>query len=116
MMAWAKATSKPEVFAKRILDRFGLSQYFDFICGATMDERRTTKQEVIEYALVTSGAKRENTVMVGDRKHDIEGAKACRMRSVGVTWGFGSKEELEGAGADFTAGSFKELEEILGRM
>ena len=110
------ATSKPEVFAKRILDKFGLSLYFDYICGATMDEKRTTKQEVIEYALVTSGAKRENTVMVGDRRHDIEGARACSMRSIGVTWGFGSKEELETAGADFTAGSFGELEDILGRM
>lgn len=110
------ATSKPEVFAKRILDKFGLSLYFDYICGATMDEKRTTKQEVIEYALVTSGAKRENTVMVGDRRHDIEGARACLMRSVGVTWGFGTWKELVEAGADFTAGSFSELEDILGRV
>ena len=110
------ATSKPEVFAKRILDRFGLSMYFDFVCGATMDEKRTTKREVIEYALEISGSARENTVMVGDRRHDIEGAKACCMRSIGVTWGFGSKEELEGAGADFTAGSFVELEEIIRKL
>ena len=110
------ATSKPEVFAKRILDRFGLSPYFDYVCGATMDEMRTTKREVIEYALEISGSARENTVMVGDRRHDVEGAKACCMRSIGVTWGFGSKEELEGAGADFTAGSFVELEEIIGKL
>ena len=107
------ATSKPELFAKRILDRFGLTPYFDYVCGATMGEQRTAKKDVIEYALGISGSLRESTVMVGDRRHDIEGAKACGMRSIGVLWGFGSREELVEAGADRIADSFGELEKIL---
>ena len=110
------ATSKPEFFAKRILDRFGLAEYFDYVCGATMGEQRTAKKDVIEYALHLSESQRDNTVMVGDRRHDIEGAKACGLKSVGVTWGFGSQEELETAGADRIAGTFEELESILAQI
>ena len=95
------ATSKPEVFAQRILEYFGLSGYFDDICGATLDSSRSTKEEVIRYALdknkITDYGE---VIMVGDRMHDIEGAKAVGIASIGVLFGYGSREELEEAGAD----------------
>lgn len=95
------ATSKPEVFAKIILEHFGLEKYFTDICGAELDGRRSRKEEVIRYALerndITDYAE---AVMVGDRMHDIEGAKAVGLVSIGVLFGYGSREELEEAGAD----------------
>ena len=70
------ATSKPEDFAKRIMAHFDLAQYCDFVCGATMDETRTDKAEVIAYALETAGIiDKSRVVMVGDREHDVVGAK-----------------------------------------
>lgn len=99
----AMATSKPEVFAKRIADKFELTPYFDFIGGSLMDNSRTDKGEVIEYVLASIGAEREKTIMVGDRSHDILGAKKCGIKSVGVLYGFGSLEELKEAKADYIA-------------
>lgn len=96
------ATSKPEHFARKILDHFGLSQYFSCMTGATMDETRTGKAEVIACALERLG-KNGTAVMVGDREHDILGAKAHGLDSIGVLYGYGSREELEAAGADWIA-------------
>ena len=107
------ATSKPEGFAKQILEHFGLATYFDGIYGSTMDETRNTKDAVIAYARAESGADREDTVMVGDRHHDIDGAKKNGMRSVGVLFGYGTRAELEGAGADAIAETVDELQKIL---
>lgn len=107
------ATSKPEVFAKRIADKFGLTEYFDFIGGSLLDNSRTDKGEVIEYVLGSLNAARENTVMVGDRFHDIAGAKKRSVLSIGVLYGFGSREELEKAGADYIAATPQELEKLL---
>ena len=90
------ATSKPEIFAVRILDRFGLSQYFTVVTGSLLDNTRTA----LEKAGVTD---RTRAVMVGDREHDIIGAKKSSLTSVGVTYGYGSREELEKAGADIIA-------------
>ena len=95
------ATSKPEGYANQILEHFGLSDYFDFVAGATMDEKRTNKADVIAYALAETGA--ENVVMVGDREHDIHGGKVNGLATVGVLYGYGSREELETAGADYIA-------------
>ena len=97
------ATSKPEEFAKRILVHFDLDKYFDFVAGATMDTSRSKKGDVIAYALKGSCCDKENTVMVGDRLHDIHGAKENGLDSIGVLFGYGSREELEDAGADFIA-------------
>jgi len=95
------ATSKPEVFARRILEYFHLDQYFEDICGAGMDESRTEKDEVIQYALEKNGiTDYSDVVMIGDRRYDIEGAKKIGLASIGVLFGFGSREELEAAGAD----------------
>lgn len=90
------ATSKPTVFAEKILHHFDIHQYFDSVVGSNLDETRTTKEEVIEYALTTIGeADRKKIVMIGDRKHDIIGAKMNHIDSIGVTYGYGSLEELQ---------------------
>ena len=108
------ATSKPEVFAVKILEHFGISDYFYFTAGATLDKTRTEKADVIAYALKSAGVTdRRKAVMVGDRFHDIDGAKANGIRSVGVLYGFGSRKELENAGADFIAMDTNELYRIL---
>ena len=108
------ATSKPEAFAIRILEHFHLKQYFDFICGATMDEKRVKKGYVIAYAMETGGIKHAyEAVMVGDREHDVIGARENHMDSVGVLFGYGSRTELEKAGAGKIAGTVEELKTLL---
>ena len=107
------ATSKPEEYARKILAHFGLDGYFDGIYGSTMDETRSTKDAVIAYALIETGATSEDTVMVGDRHHDIDGAKNNAMKSVGVLFGYGSREELAQAGVDAIAETVEQLQNIL---
>ena len=97
------ATSKPEVYARRILEHFSLDSCFDAVCGATLDETRVRKADVIAYALETLGTEPDAAVMVGDRLHDIEGAHACGLPALGVTYGYGSRNELTAAGADALA-------------
>lgn len=98
------ATSKPEHYAEQILAHFGLSSYFDVVAGATMDEKRTDKASVIAYALDKAGiSDLSQVIMVGDRKHDILGAKENGLPAIGVLYGYGSREELEAAGADHLA-------------
>lgn len=98
------ATSKPEKFAKIIADHFVFAEYFDFIGGANMDGTRTAKQEVIEYVLESCGVSdRTDLIMVGDRRYDIEGAKKAGLASMGVLYGYGSREEIEAAGPDLIA-------------
>ena len=110
------ATSKPDEFAKRILERFGFLPYFHYVFGASMDETRTRKDEVIAYALKEAGVEdASDCIMVGDRKHDILGARANGMDSVGVLFGYGSLEELEEAGATYIARSPEELPGIIDR-
>lgn len=108
------ATSKPEAFSVRILEHFGLSDYFDFVAAATMDEKRTRKDEVIRYALdMLNITDPETVIMVGDREHDVLGAKANHIASIGVLYGYGSLEELEHAGADHIASSPLEAADII---
>lgn len=98
------ATSKPEHYAQQILAHFGLSRWFDVVAGATMDEKRTDKTSVIAYALEKAGiVKKSTTIMVGDREHDVLGAKAHGLPCIGVLYGYGSRQELENAGADYLA-------------
>jgi len=94
----AVATSKPEVFARSILSRFGLDVYFDFIGGSTLDERMVGKADIIRYVLNSLGADTRESLMVGDRRHDAEGARANGIDCIGVLFGYGSREELEHAG------------------
>lgn len=104
------ATSKPEPLARRILEHFGLEVYFTDICGATFDDQRSEKDEVIRYALEKNGiTDLAKVVMVGDRKYDTAGAKEVGIASVGVLYGFGSEEELRDAGTDRIAATVEEL-------
>ena len=93
------ATSKPEVFAKRILDHFGLSNYFSFVAGSGLDGSLHTKTDVINYILQSNKiTDLKSVVMIGDRKHDIIGAKNTGIDSIGVLYGFGDYKELSEAG------------------
>ena len=112
----ATASSKPEVFVKRILQYFSIDSWFDEIVGSTMDEKHAGKAEVIGEALRRLGcadADRDSILMVGDRMHDVEGAAALNIRTVGVTFGYGSRSELEQAGAWRIADTMEELTDIL---
>ena len=106
------ATAKPEVYARRILEHFGLAESFDYIHGATLDEERNQKHQVIAWALENSGGP-GRTVMVGDRENDITGAKVNGLPSIGVLWGYGSEAELREAGADIICGKAEELFSLL---
>ena len=100
------ATGKPEEFSLRILEHFDLLQYFTFVSGASMDESRNQKWQVIDRALEHCGQPpRAQALMVGDRKHDVEGARRCGIACLGVLYGYGSAEELVTAGADALAGT-----------
>ena len=112
----AVATSKPEEFSRQIVDHFGLAGYFEAVCGAAMDESRTEKADVIRYALETLSLRPEDCLMVGDREHDVLGAKAVGMPCVGALWGYGSREELTQAGADALAETPGELVRVIRSM
>lgn len=107
------ATSKPKVFADRIMAKYRLRPYFKLICGSELDGTRNDKNEVIEYALSELGCPRDRVIMVGDRKHDIIGAKKCGVASCGVRFGYAEEGELEKAGADFIAGDMEDMLNIL---
>ncbi len=107
------ATSKPEEFSVRIIEHFGLSQYFENVCGSLMDESRSKKDEVIAYAIERNHIlDKSKILMIGDRKHDILGAKKVGLKSCGVLFGYGNREELETAGADFIAENVSRLDKI----
>lgn len=96
------ATSKPEVAARRILQHFSLDQYFAYIGGAALDDSRTRKADVIRYVLETNNITRLTEVMmVGDREYDVFGAKETGLEVIGVLYGYGDREELEQAGANY---------------
>lgn len=107
-------TSKPEEFAKKILEGLNLLKYFDFVGGATFDGTRNQKVEVIEYVLAENNiVDRSQVVMVGDRKYDIVGAKQAGLDSVGVLYGFGDREEFQAAGADYIVETPRKLADLL---
>lgn len=108
------ATSKPEVFAKKILKHFHLAHYFDFVGGASLDETRTDKAEVIAYVLEQIGVEEiDQCLMIGDRHHDITGAITNHMDAVGVLYGYGSEEELQLAGARYIVKDVDALRKLL---
>ncbi|MCR5611707.1 MAG: HAD family hydrolase [Clostridiales bacterium] len=115
------ATSKPEIFANIVLEDMGLKPYFDFVAGADLDDAdregknyRTNKEDVIAYAVDSLGiADKKTVLMVGDRKHDITGAKLNGIDSCGVLFGFGSREEFIKAGADYIVETPAEIADII---
>ncbi len=105
------ASSKPTVFVEEILKNFHLRKYFTVVVGSEMDGTRSDKAEVIEEALHRLGCenRRECVLMVGDRRHDVEGAKKCGLQCVGAAYGYGGREELEKAGAVYIAETVEDL-------
>ncbi len=110
----AMATSKPAVFAEKIAVHYNIRQYFDFIAGSELDGTRDRKSEVILHALLNVDPTQSlRRVMIGDRKHDVQGAKQTDTDCIGVTWGYGSRQELETAGALYTVDTINQLLDLL---
>ena len=110
----AVASSKPTVFVEKILHLFEIASYFDAVSGAMLDGSISTKAQVVEQALQMLGVTdRNSTVLVGDRMHDVEGARLCGIDCVGVTLGFGGEQELQQAGANYIVRNFAELMQVL---
>ncbi len=109
------ATSKYEEYSKFMLENFGIGKYFDYITGSNLDESISKKHEVIEESLrrFNITEKREDVLMIGDLRFDIEGAKLAKIDSLGIYTGTAQENEHENAGATYVAYSFKELEKIL---
>ena len=109
------ATSKPEIFALRILKKFKLDTYFTRVTGSLLDNTRSLKTDVIEEELsrLNASDKRDRVLMIGDREHDISGARETKLSSVGVYYGFAKEGELEAAGADYIVQTVNELHKLL---
>ncbi len=111
------ATSKPEEFTVQILQHFSLDRFFAFVAGNTLDESRPTKASVISYLRERySAINADNALMIGDRKYDIEGAQQNGLPSIGVLYGYGSREELDAAGATAIVADLNELSVEIQRL
>lgn len=106
------ATSKPEKFAKQIIEHFDLDKYFDFIGGSEFNAREK-KADVIEYVITTNHIDKEDVIMVGDRKHDVIGAHENNIPCVGVLYGYGDRKELTACNSDYIVESIEELQALL---
>ena len=106
------ATSKPRVFAERIVEHFGLSAHLTEVFGAELDGTRGDKTELLAWALARRGGD-DPAVMIGDRRHDMIGATNNNMFAIGVTWGYGSIDELESAGAERLAHTPDDITRLL---
>lgn len=107
------ATGKPTVYTLQILEHFGLTQYFDRVCGIGLDESDMGKDELISQVITGENLDPNTCIMVGDREFDILGANVVGIPAIGVTYGYGTREELMGAGATKIAHSIGQLQEIL---
>src|SRR5665213_2925182 len=107
------ATSKPTVFADRIIDHFRLRRYFRSVDGSDLDGARSDKAALIAHILKRDGISPNNAIMIGDREHDIIGGRRNGVDGIGVLWGYGSKEELEAAGACACIASPTELPAVV---
>lgn len=109
------ATSKPGVYARRITDHFGLTALLDGVYGSELSGERVDKAALVAYILAAERLDPERTWMIGDRLHDIAGGRANGTRTIGALWGYGSREELTTAGADFLADSMAAVAAIIAR-
>jgi len=107
------ATSKPEEFARRICTRFGIDIYFTYIGGATFDGSRDKKADVMRYVMDEYDISPQEAVMIGDRHHDVYGARECNVDCIGVLYGFGSEDELMNAGAVHLASTPADIIKII---
>ena len=105
-------TAKPRIYATKIVEHFEIHQLFEEVYGPELDGRLDDKPELIEHILNTSSIKPDETVMIGDRKHDIHAGKSNGLKTVGVTYGFGTAQELTEAGANLIYNTPEELVEI----
>lgn len=116
-MTLAVASSKPTVFVRQILEHFKIDKYFKVVMGSELDGTRGTKEEVVRATLRELFDKkpvdRDKVYMIGDRRFDVEGAHGEKVESVGVTYGYGSMEELKKAKSDYIVRSVEELERFL---
>jgi phosphoglycolate phosphatase len=110
------ATSKPAVFAERIIAHFGMTSSFERVFGSGLDGAYAEKTELLKYGLEQSGLNGRRAVMVGDRSFDMVGAHHNRMTSVGVLYGYGSEAELRGAGAQHLCATPQDLRTLLDRL
>lgn len=106
------ATSKPKVYADEIFRHYGKTPSFEFIYGSELSGVNSKKGDLIRFAMTERSLSVVGTVMIGDRKHDIIGAKENGIPGIGVTWGYGSAQELQGAGAKSIVGTWAELESL----
>ena len=110
----AVATSKPEPFARTIVEHFGIADAFEIVAGATLDNRRRHKEDIIAHAIDSLGHPDPSAVvMIGDREHDVYGARAHGLTSIGVLWGYGSVGELRDASANHIVATVDELTALL---
>jgi phosphoglycolate phosphatase len=107
------ATSKPTIFAEKIIGHFNFNKYFIDVVGSNLDNTRTDKAEIIAHLISAHRLQAESTIMVGDRKHDITGAKTNLIKSVAVTYGYGSLDELTLHEPDFIVNNCTELKSLL---
>ncbi len=109
------ATSKPLPFAEKILEHFSIKQYFTVFAGATMDESRNTKKDVLQYALnqINQQFPGAKAVMIGDRKFDVEAGRSLGTETVGVLYGYGSREEMEAQAPTHLVQTVTELQSVL---
>ncbi|MEK3854933.1 HAD family hydrolase [Cytobacillus sp. FSL H8-0458] len=108
------ATSKPTVFSEQILKHFNIDHYFELVVGSNLDGTRTSKTEIIQFILEKYNKnKLEDFIMIGDRMHDIIGANNTGIDSIGVTYGYGSFEELNNVNPNYIVNSVVELKNIL---
>lgn len=103
------ASSKPRIFVKRVLSYFRIMRYFDIVEGSELDGKNTDKEELIAHILEKWNLKAEECVMIGDRMHDIQGAKANGMDSIAVGYGYGTQDELSGAAPTHLFSTIEEL-------
>jgi phosphoglycolate phosphatase len=106
------ATSKPEVYAARIIDHFGLRRLFKNVYGSELSGARGDKKDLISHILEKEAISSSETMMIGDRKHDMIGAAANAVSAAGVLWGYGTKAELEKSGAYTCLEQPRELVEV----
>lgn len=107
------ATAKPKVMAEKILEKFELSEYFSGVYGCELDGTRSKKEEVIAWAIKNQPIDPSRAIMVGDRMHDIVGARINGIPTIGVLWGYGSREEFSAYSAEFVVSNTDELKKIL---
>ena len=103
------ATSKPAIFAKRIVEHFGLSPHFETVFGSELDGTRVDKRDLLRYALDETKVDPGSAIMIGDRSHDVIGARTNGMTAIGVLYGYGSEAELRDAGAHHICAAHPEL-------